>query len=218
MKKKILLLSIFALLLCGQIWATDHIDTLWVAGDRSNENLWDPKTFLGDCYAEIDEASPDDDNSYIYTNTVGRKQNWYVEDAVDTSGKIIDSVKFVYRSKYSGGDAGTPKLTFWRKQWDAEQSLWLPCAYLPYDTVTLTDSYVTSSTMYTQDPCFSADWVWFNINYETLCWGVRCDAVRTGFPVPSNRVTWSILVVYSHSEAVEAMFPRRRKILQIMGQ
>lgn len=216
MKKKTLLLLIVVLLLCGRTWATDYVDTLQVAGDRSNENLWQPKTFMADCYTEIDEPIPDDDVSYIYTNVVGRKQNWYFEDAADTSGKIIDSVKFIYRSKYTGGDDGTPKLTFWRKHYTAELG-WSACD--PYDTVTLTDSYVISSTMYTQDPCMDADWVWFNINYENFCWGVRCDAIRTGLPSPQNRVTWSILFVYSHSEVEEeAMLPRRRKILQIMGQ
>lgn len=197
-----LLILSLSIWLTDSAWAANYQDTLWARADTAN-NAWPMSGIGGDKYERIDDPNTPNDADYITSGVAAQRQDWKVFDP-DTTDKLIDSVEQVGRAAYVGGDAGTAELVFVRRFFDEGQ--WVACAYAAgYDTVEITDTYTNYSKMHTVEPCNNAAlrWIYFvdaTGGYLT-CWGVRNHSMRTGTPIPSNRVSWSFVVIYSHSEA-----------------
>lgn len=207
--KKLLGLILIVIFLPVLSWATSYVDTVLVVGDRDC-NQW-TGSGLGDDWTFIDETEPDDDETYVYTTLGAAHQCWCHDDA--SMDGDIDSIAVVVRCKYSGGTAGNAKVV-WGWRYDDAELGWITCE--PYDTVTLTDSYVNYRRVWDENPCISSAWAWAHICYdfgsEQSAIRICSIEIRSGVPTCQIRCTWAIVIVYS-SEEDEGVGAKRKNIV-----
>jgi hypothetical protein len=211
MLRRTFLLGLMIVLLAGVCWAdTYFVDTLYVAKDTLVSANWVPYPSLPPTTFKEDIDDPgtnDGDATYVSHGSLSNPYACFWFDDADSTGggargvTIPDSFKIIMYSKTSGGSGGTGVIQFGPAYLEEGSYLWGAAVDTTDD---MTSSYAAYEISTTESPWFTGNpllWIYFyrSATQNGYLFRIENYRVRTGFPVPSNRVTQIIGVMYSHT-------------------
>lgn len=169
--KKIFLVFLFVLVLCGQVWG--DTDTLRPVAYRTYD-VWLDWPAAGDAYEKIDEVTPDGDTTYLYLGGTLKRYWAYEADSFVIANP--DSVRMTMRARTGDIISGTPETIFGR----ITSGAWCTSDD-GTDTIEITSTYTDYSITWTTNPCGGAAWNTTALNHTSAAWAFKRQEVGDGW-------------------------------------
>lgn len=120
------------------------------AGTNTNITYQEPNSTSH--YDKVDEASPDDATTFVYTTSTSYQADTYAF-ANPTETGIIDSITVYFRSA-----------TYWAGTGYAKAAIYVGSTLYYGSEETLSSTWATFSKTWTTNPGTSAAWTWSDLN------------------------------------------------------